>query len=326
LDRGRASIESAQAGVHVEEASAAALQDEVMRKSDLISAGSVGSAEVRRLELQLQGLQARVAQAKSSVIEARAAAAQAEAALETDRIALANAELQLSRTEIRSPCNGTVLARLVEPGSRIAMPRAGEVSGMAGAVVRLYEPSKLQVRVDVPLADAAKVGIGTSAEISTEALPNDTFSGTVSRIVHEANIQRNTVQYKVAITDPSPLLKPEMLCRVKLHSKLNNTASGGDAGAMDGWDSTGLRLVVPSDVLINQQESKAQVWIVDSQLNKSSAAAVLREVALGGQDGNDTVILSGIKPGDRVIVNPPDNLKNGTRVRIVGEVASAQSE
>lgn len=57
------------------------------------------------------------------------------------------------------------------------------------------------------------------------------------------------------------------------------------------------------------------------------AAAVLREVVLGGQDGKDTVILSGVKPGDRVIVNPPSNLKNGTRVRIVGEaVAPAHSE
>ncbi len=327
LSRAQAAVEAAEAGVLVEEAYAAALRDEVIRKRELITAGSVGSAEVRRLELQLQGLEARVAQARSNVIEAKAAASQAEAVLVTARISLADAELQLSRTEIRSPCNGTVLTRFVEPGSHVAMPKPGETSGMAGAVVRLYDPTKLQVRVDVPLADAAKVGIGTVAEITTETLPNDTFWGTVSRIVHEANIQRNSVQYKVSINDPSPLLKPEMLCRVRFHVRSTRTQGDGQANAVNGSDASGLQLFLPSDALINRQENSAQVWVAENQSSMLGAAAVLREVVLGGQDGKDTVILSGVKPGDRVIVNPPSNLKNGTRVRIVGEaVAPAHSE
>lgn len=198
---------------------------------------------------------------------------------------------------------------------------------MAGAVVRLYDPTKLQVRVDVPLADAAKVGIGTVAEITTETLPNDTFWGTVSRIVHEANIQRNSVQYKVSINDPSPLLKPEMLCRVRFHVRSTRTQGDGQANAVNGSDASGLQLFLPSDALINRQENSAQVWVAENQSSMLGAAAVLREVVLGGQDGKDTVILSGVKPGDRVIVNPPSNLKNGTRVRIVGEaVAPAHSE
>ena len=57
--------------------------------------------------------------------------------------------------------------------------------GMSGAVVRLYDPARLQVRVDVPLVDAAKVGVGTAAQITTEALPNVVFRGSVTRVVHE---------------------------------------------------------------------------------------------------------------------------------------------
>ena len=74
---------------------------------------------------------------------------------------------------------GVVMARLVEPGSRLMlnadMPRANQV-------VRLYEPEKLQVRIDIPLAEAAKVGIGMKAEIVAQILPDRVFHGQVTQI------------------------------------------------------------------------------------------------------------------------------------------------
>ena len=120
------------------------------------------------------------------------------------------AELAVSRTQVRSPVAGVVLVRLVEPGQRL-MPDAN--NPFAGVVLRVYDPANLQVRVDVPLADAAKVAVGDAVEITIETLPDRTFHGAISRSLSEANLQKNTVQVKVVITDPAPELKPEMLAK-----------------------------------------------------------------------------------------------------------------
>jgi hypothetical protein len=82
-------------------------------------------------------------------------------------------------------------------------------------VVHLYDPAHLQVRVDVPLAEASRVGIGHKARIVVEVLPDRVFQGEVTRIVNEADLQKNTLQVKVRILDPVPELKPEMLARAQ---------------------------------------------------------------------------------------------------------------
>ena len=66
------------------------------------------------------------------------------------------------------------MARLVEPGSKVMLnmdhPRSAQV-------VRLYDPNRLQVRVDIPLVDAAKVGVGKPAEVIVEVLPDKADDG-----------------------------------------------------------------------------------------------------------------------------------------------------
>jgi multidrug efflux pump subunit AcrA (membrane-fusion protein) len=51
--------------------------------------------------------------------------------------------------------------------------------------------------------------------VVVEVLPDTTFRGEVLRVTHEADLQKNTLQVKVGVSDPSPLLRPEMLTRVK---------------------------------------------------------------------------------------------------------------
>jgi multidrug resistance efflux pump len=101
--------------------------------------------------------------------------------------------------EIRSPIDGMVMSRLTEPGSKVVV-----ISDNPGSarVLSVYDPRKLQVRVDVPLAETGKVGVGQQADIVVDVLPDRNFSGTVTRVLHEANIQKNTLEVKVAIENP----------------------------------------------------------------------------------------------------------------------------
>ena len=80
----------------------------------------------------------------------------------------------------------------------------------SSAVVSLYDPKSLQVRVDVRLEDVPQVQIGQPVAIETAALAKP-LTGEVLWVTTRADIQKNTLQVKVAITDPPAVITPEML-------------------------------------------------------------------------------------------------------------------
>ena len=332
--RTRAALATVESQVEVERTTAAELRDEVTRKRELVPAG-LSEGTFRRMEIRLSGLEARVASAEKLVDEARAALAQAESAHAAALVMRDAAVLRLERMDVRSPVAGIVLAHLVEPGTRISMGGlsgdAGLAGSMMGAVVRVYDPAKLQVRVDVPLADAAKVSVGTRATVSTEALADQTFSGVVSRVVHEANIQRNTVQFKVALDAPSPVLKPEMLTRVKLHapaiaSRQRGTSTGGVEASGHG-ESGDMLLLVPTAAVTSAGEDKGQVWVVET--SGGSPVARRRDITTTpAADEGFTAVASGLRLTDRIILDPPapPAIRDGMRLKVLGERTTAPSE
>lgn len=277
-------------------------------------------AALDALAAKRQMLEAAVAEADAGVTAARRAldllideraalamaAAEAHAAraeLDLARSRLAEAELRLARTEVRSPADGVVLERIAVPGTRVG----GEGSM---PVVHLYDPSSLQVRADVANADIALVGVGMTAEITIETLPDHTLRGTVTRIVGLADIQKNTVQVKIAIEDPPPELRPDMLCRVRI----GGGAAAGTA-ARDGRASR-LRILAPRRLVDVGAESVAVV----GPLDRSVGTVERRGVALGAADGDWIEIVSGVRPGD-LLVDPTFRAGSTVRVRTGGSDA-----
>lgn len=310
-DAARAAIESALAQAQAERAFAAELRDEIVRVRELVAAGGQGTGPLRTMEIRLGGLEARVQAADNAAEESRARLRQAESQLASATVQRDEAKLRLDRTEVRSPADGVVLTRLVEPGARIGMSsRTDAADSRDGLILRIYNPASLQARVDVPLADAARIAIGLPALITTDALPDTEFTGTISGIVHEANIQRNTVQCKVAITKPSPVLKPEMLVRVKLHARA--TASGA---ASTNTPDQPLHLAIPAAAISPASAAgEASVWTV-AQHSGSTTAHRRTITATAPQDGLATVT-KGLNLTDKVILDPPPSLRDGARIRI----------
>src|SRR5690606_4607335 len=147
-------------------------------------------------------------------------------------------------------------------------------------VMRLHDPERLQVRVDVPLADASHVGVDQEAEIVVNVLPDRTFKGRVTRMVHEADVQKNTIQGKVAIHDPAPEIKPEMLARVKFLAAPAAQPAGH------------ARVFAPKE-LVNTDSTGAWVWLVDQTRN----IAEQRRVTVGGAEANGWIEISdGLRP------------------------------
>lgn len=300
-------IDRLEASASAQEARSDELRDELRRKRALVERQAISEIEVTQLEFRVRAQEAEANAALAAVEQARGALAGAEA--DRDR-----AKLRLERMEVRAPVAGVVLARLVEPGTRIVI----EGSDVSPGVVRLYDPTRLQARVDIPLADAAKVGVDQRAEVTTEALPGRVFAGRVTRLMHSADIQKNTVQVKVSIDHPDARLRPEMLVRVRLFG------SGGIDGAGGGGGGGGsVRLFVPEAALERGGGSEGRVWVVD--LARSSVRQ--RTVMLGGQrEGTWVEVVQGLSVGDRVVIEPRHGLREGRRVRAVESAAPTGGE
>lgn len=243
-------------------------------------------------------------------IEEAKALAEAKAAADLAAAARDEARLRLTRTEVRSPADGVVLARLVEPGSKLMI---GMDDRYSATVARLYDPRRLQVRVDVPLADAAKVSVGQQAEVVVAVLPDRTFKGRVTRAVHEADLQKNTQQFKVQIDGPAGQIKPEMLARVKF-------LAAAPAGTTQ--PATATAVFAPASLLKRQGESDAATALV---VDTKRSVAVARTLRLGPtRKGGWVQVDTGLLPGDALIAEPSD-LSDGQKVKVAGEASVTDS-
>ena len=94
---------------------------------------------------------------RKTLDEAQAQVEMIKAQISLAEVTVAQAQLRRERMKIRTPVDGVVMTRLAVPGSKVMLEADMKESAH---VVYLYDPQKLQVRVDVPLADAAQVGVG----------------------------------------------------------------------------------------------------------------------------------------------------------------------
>lgn len=276
-------------------------------------------ATVEAVKLKRPVLEAALAKARHELtasrenlrlrIEERRALASAKAALALAQAARDEAKLRLDRMEVRAPASGVVMARLAEPGSKLV---AATDHPQSAHVARLYDPARLQVRVDVPLADAARVSVGQEAQVIVGVLPDRVFKGRVTRAAHEADVQKNTQQFKVRVLDPAPELMPEMLARVKF---LAPAATGPAATTAPG---TGTRQLVfaPENLVRHRPDGGASVWVVEDREGQTGVAR-LRPVRPGNaRQGGWVSIADGLRPGDTLISDDPAALRDGQKIRL----------
>lgn len=288
-------------------------------KAELAAATSVlAELEARgpTLEIQVDALQRKrdalsdqltlLTDQKRAVASAEAALAAAKARQAQAQLAVDVAQLTLERMTIRSPMAGRVLTLDARPGTRLAGMEQASQQG-SSAVISLYDPKSLQVRVDVRLEDVPQVQIGQPALIETAALATP-LTGEVSWVTTRADIQKNTLQVKVTINDPPEVITPEMLGQVTF------LAPPQPASLADSEEDP-LRILVPRS-LVNSTEGGATIWIVDA----SGETARRQSVQLGRAGTEQLVeITQGIDPTAKLIVSGRESLTDGARIRIAGE-------
>ena len=211
------------------------------------------------------------------------------------------AELDLNRTDVKSPVDGIVLRSPVKPGARLML----HMDDMdAGTAAILYEEGKLQARIDVPLNEVSKINLGQSVEITSSIFPSKVFQGKVTRILGEADLQRNTLQVKVSLLNPDPKLRPEMLCRAKFF----------DIGTSYTKEKHQMKIFVPQFVRSSNLGDDDVLWVLSVDGNHAEK----RKVSFGTEVREAYIeISSGLRAGDKIILNPPPQIKEGDRVKII---------
>jgi HlyD family secretion protein len=207
LDQARAGVDGAVAGII--QASAAVSQTE----SSLTSAGAGLRAEQARLDLMRAG--ARPEQVRAAEAGVAAARAQVEAARGQVAAAQAGVDVldqQTARMTIKSPIDGVILSRSVEPGE-VALP--------GGTLLVLGDLGHLTVTVYLPEDQYGRVAVGQDARVTVDSFPGRVFAGTVQRIADKGEYTPRNVQtpagrravvfaVKVAVDNPGGELKPGM--------------------------------------------------------------------------------------------------------------------
>lgn len=304
-----AEIAAAQRKIEALESVLDEARDNYSRISQL-SEGAVSKQQLVQARLATEKQIAMLAEARAGIPRLEAQRVQIEAERDTMSATLSElstvqerAQLNLDRTQIKAPIDGIALRLHAAPGKKRMLDMDDPFSAV---IVELYDPNKLQARIDVPLNEAAALSAGQSVELVSELLPDRLFEGTVTRISGQADLQRNTLQAKVAIKSPDLRLRPDMLVRAKFFA-LSNQPDGENANGSAAQTSSGrLSIYVPEKALV----SDSKVWVVSPNHTAES-----RTVTLGTEtrDGHRLVI-DGLRSGESVILPPHADLEDGTRI------------
>lgn len=201
------------------------LLDDTEYKARLAQAeGQLATARamVAKDELSYQ----RIHQLATTDIESKQVEDDARLSLQADRAAVKAAEgaADVARTyvewcTIRSPINGVVMEKLVNPNELVMPQSFGGSRGPSTALLAVADPKDLQVEIDVNEADLSKISLGQKCRVSPEAYPDKTYDGVVAEIAPEADRAKGTLQIKVQILGPDHFLTPELSAKVEFLTK-----------------------------------------------------------------------------------------------------------
>lgn len=252
--------------------------------------------------------------AEATVERAIADEASARAAVEEARATLRTNETDLAKASIRSPIDGVVLQRKVEPGQTVA------ASLQAPVLFTLAENlAQMELQVDVDEADVGQVREGQSAAFTVDAYPNRSYPARIRQVRFGAETVNNVVTYKtilnvdnddlslrpgmtataeiVTTERENVLLVPNAALRFTPPQPAEAQSSGG--GLVASLLPRPPRSLAPRRQSANAKGGKAvarQIWV----LRDGQPVAV--PVTVGSSDGRMTEVTGeGLEPGLPVI-------------------------
>ncbi|RZU40364.1 efflux RND transporter periplasmic adaptor subunit [Edaphobacter modestus] len=193
--------------------------------------------------------------------------------------------------KIYAPFDGVITARNVDIGSLI---QAGDINTQRGELFHLSAIDRLRLYVPVPEVYAGLVHNGGHLTVTSDALPNETFTGTVVRNADAIAKTSRTLNVEVDVENAKHSLLPGQYAFVHLPIPAS-TAS----------------MALPANTLLFRAEGLRVGVVREGQVH-------LTPIQIGNDYGATVEVTSGLQPTDKVILNPADSLAEGATVRIEG--------
>lgn len=264
-------LTEAQAQLTAAQASFATAQENWQRIQTLYNEQSATATEYDDARQQFQSTQANVT----------AASAQVDQASDV-----------LGDTDLTSPLTGVVVERNIEVGSLVSS---------ATTAFELADPSEIKAVFGIPDTQLKTIKLGDRLSITTQSLPDQTFSGTVMSISPAADSTTRLFPIELGLDNSGNALKIGMIASLVLQ-----------VGEEAVQAST-----IPIDALV-REDGKAgsyAVFVVET----TDGASVVRErsVTIGEVHGNRIAVLSGLEAGDAVVVVGTNTVRDGQSVQVV---------
>ena len=230
--------------------------------------------------------------AKARLDRAKATMASLSAAIGVAEAQTRSAAVSVEQTVIRAPFDGVILTKNANVGDIITP--FSSAAGSIGAVVTMADMSTLEVEADVAEASIAKVAVGAPCEITLDAFPDVRLLGEVSRIVPTVDRAKATVLVKVSFVERDPRVLPDMSAKVAFFKQKPTDA--------DRKPVTSVR----KEALV-ERDGKTVLFAFDGKTVKLTPVTK-------GRDLGESVEIAGVKTGDRVVLKPTIELRDGAAV------------
>jgi membrane fusion protein (multidrug efflux system) len=203
---------------------------------------------------------------------------------ETTRAALELAKVRLSKHTIRAPFSGIAGIRKVSPGAYIT---AGQ------AIVNLEKIDTLKIDFKLPELYLAHIKTGQTIEITVDALPGRTFTGTIYAIDPHIDINGRALNIRARLENPELILRPGLFARIRVKGQVKRNV-----------------LVIPEAAIVPRGQDKIVYLVKDGQAREV-------KVTLGGRNDGMVEILDGLSDAAMVVTAGQQKLKDGSPVEIV---------
>lgn len=286
-----AEIESALAQVESALATLTQAQIDAERLENLFSEGAIAKREfelARTTEKNaLQGVKS--AQAQVNLRKAEVKAAKGEI---TSQKAIIEVERKkLAYTEIKAPSNGYVLEKFTESGN-LVQP--------GNEIIKIGDFSQVKVLVSVSELELSQIKPNQLVKVKLDAFPNQTFTGTITRISPAADATVRQIPVEIILDNPNRLISSGLLARVSF------------------LDTRKPPIIIPKTALKLADDSllttNNSVFILDD--NADFAQVISRKVILGKRNNGKVEILAGLKSQERLVIRSSEPLENGKEVKL----------
>ncbi|ATY86191.1 efflux RND transporter periplasmic adaptor subunit [Kyrpidia spormannii] len=288
-------IQQLQAAVEQAQAAYDTAQENLTRTQNLFNAGAAPQSALDQAQLGLAQAKGALDQAKAQLSLAQAGATantiaalkaqvdQARGAVNQAQAALQAAQNNLANTKITAPMDGVVASKNINPG---------EMAAPGVPLMTLVNLDTVKVDASVPQTLLPGLHTGQTVAVHVAELGDQIFTGTITFLSPVSDQNNNTFPVEVTVPNSGGQLRAGMVADV--------TFAGGEAG-----------VEIPVSTLVKQG---GQTAVFKLEGDKA------RRVAVQGKqkDNNWFIAASGVNIGDKLVIQPPADLKDGAQVQVQG--------